>query len=280
MTDQTHTKESKVDNKESKTIKARPVKLLKRFATALGVLLLMLVVAYGYGYATTPANIRSPAFEHYHFRTQIIVNDQPVDFSRDEFQQEYDATSCSTEVGGTPVDFHDNVDQFTHIHWKGVTGGQFLKYFGWNFIGGSDEIIGRRYDNGMVPQMVKIFGKLLPETPKDAQYFIYIGDKDNYQQKNWQDFINQDLEQFFGKESSVGKSSAIDRFKSLIFARAYAHGKVKDDHSTNKTEEELTRINNLIGNTVIFVQNNEPTDDQIKNKFNNLVPLTDSTCGG
>jgi hypothetical protein len=280
MAEKAHTKESMPDNQEPKPKKARPIKLLKRLAFVFGLLLLISAGAYGYGYATTPANIRRPAFEHYHFRTQIIVNGQPVDFSRDEFQQEYDATSCSAEVGGTPVDFHDNVDQFTHIHWKGVTGGQFMKYFGWNFIGGSDEIVGRRYDNGMAPQQVKIFGKLLPETPKDVQYFVYIGDKDNYQQKNWQDFINQELEQFFGKESSIGKSSSIDRLKYLIFARANAHGDVKNDHSTNKTEEELTRINNLIGNAVIFVQKDEPNDDQIKSKFKNLVPLTDSTCGG
>jgi hypothetical protein len=31
---------------------------------------------------------------------------------------------------------------------------------------------------------------------------------------------------------------------------------------------------------VIFAQNDEPTDEQIRERFNNLVPLHDSTCGG
>ena len=45
-------------------------------------------------------------------------------------------------------------------------------------------------------------------------------------------------------------------------------------------EEKLTRINNMIGNVVIFVQKDKPTDQQIKERFNDLEPLSDSTCGG
>ena len=44
-------------------------------------------------------------------------------------------------------------------------------------------------------------------------------------------------------------------------------------------EEQLTRINNLVGNVVIFVQSDKPTDRQIKDRFNDLEPLTDSSCG-
>lgn len=47
-----------------------------------------------------------------------------------------------------------------------------------------------------------------------------------------------------------------------------------------KTETELKKINNLLGNIVIFVQQNEPTTDQIKLRFDSLEPLGDSVCGG
>ena len=41
-------------------------------------------------------------------------------------------------------------------------GRRVLKYFGWNFIGGDDEVLGRRYDAGIMPSSVKIYGKVLP----------------------------------------------------------------------------------------------------------------------
>jgi hypothetical protein len=103
----------------------------------------VLAAAYaGYVYASTPAHLRKPAFGHYHFRTQIVVNGEPVKFSADQFQQAYDASSCSTELSGVPIDFHDKADQMTHVHWDGMTGGEFLKDFGWNFIGGDDASLG------------------------------------------------------------------------------------------------------------------------------------------
>lgn len=237
---------------------------------------------YGYLYASTPEHIRKPTYQHYHFRTQILVDGKAVDFSKDEFQKETVAsTSCSAAVGGVPIDFHDRVDQLTHVHWNGMTGGEFLKYFGWNYIGGSDELLGRRYDAGVMPQSVKIYGKLLPALPDKSNYFVYVGDKSSYQQKNWNDFLNQNLETFFGKKSNIGHSEEVTLNTVLdwLFPKVYAHGEVMDEHPSSKSEEELTRINNVIGNVVIFVQEKEPTKDQIQTRFDNLVPLHESSCG-
>lgn len=237
---------------------------------------------YGYLYASTPEHIRKPTYQHYHFRTQILVDGKAVDFSKDEFQKETVAsTTCSAAVGGIPIDFHDKMDQLTHVHWNGMTGGEFLKYFGWNFTGGNDETLGRRYDAGVMPQSVKIYGKLLPALPDKASYFVYAGDKDSYQQKSWDDFLNQNLETFFGKKSNIGHSEEVTTNTVLdwLFPKAYAHGEVMDEHPSSKSEEELTRINNVIGNVVIFAQEKEPTKEQIKARFDNLVPLHDSTCG-
>ncbi|MCA9344515.1 hypothetical protein KC946_01640 [Candidatus Saccharibacteria bacterium] len=237
---------------------------------------------YGYLYASTPSHLRNPEFEHYHFRTQIIVDGTSVDFSEEEFQQDTPGT-CSVEVSGTPIDFHDNTNQMTHIHWDGITGGEFLKYYGWNFIGGSDDSLGRRHDEGfMRMHSVERFGNLLPDISEGSNFYVYTGDADGYEQKNWDDFLSQDLEVFFGKNSSLSKDEQASLLEKIFFPKAYAHGSEVDEHivESDKTEEELTRINNLIGNVVIFVQDTEPTEQQIQERFANLVPLSDSVCGG
>lgn len=251
------------------------------FVTVAAVMVLVGGV-YGYLYASIPEHIRKPTFQHYHFRSQILVDGKAVDFSKDEFQEETGtATTCNAAVGGVPMDFHDKMDQLAHVHWNGMTGGEFLKYFGWNFIGGSDELLGRRYDAGVMPQSVKIYGKLLPSLPDKANFFVYVGDKNSYQQKSWNDFLNQNLETFFGKKSNIGHSDEVSSNTVLdwLFPKAYAHGEVMDEHPSIKSEEELTRINNVIGNVVIFTQEEEPTKEQVKALFDNLVPLHDSTCG-
>jgi len=237
---------------------------------------------YGYVYASTSEHLRKPTYQHYHYRTQILVNGEAVDFSKDEFQVvSGNSTTCSAEVGSIPIDFHDKMDQLTHVHWNGMTGGEFLKYFGWNFIGGDDEVLGRRYDAGIMPSSVKIYGKVLPAVPDKANFYVYVGDKSDYQKKDWNDFLKQDIETFFGKKSNIGHSEEVSSANVLnwLFPKASAHGGVIDEHPSEKSEEELTRINNLVGNVAIFVQENEPTKEQIQARFDNLVPLHESTCG-
>ena len=95
------------------------------------------------------------------------------------------------------------------------------------------------------------------------------------------------MEQFFGTTSNSpaheinkgGQTSLLDK----VFPKAYAHGTADDADGNDGDEteqEQLTRINNLIGNVVIFAQKDKPTDQQIKDRFNKLEPLSDSTCGG
>lgn len=238
---------------------------------------------YGYLYASTSSHLRKPTYQHYHFRTQILVEGQAVDFSQDKYQKETGtSTTCSAAVGGVPIDFHDKMDQLTHVHWNGMTGGEFLKYFGWNYIGGRDDILGQRYDDGIAPSPIKIYGDLLPVTSEKSNFYVYIGDTNGFEKKNWDDFIKSDIETFFGKKSNIGHSEEVSstNFLNWVFPRAYAHGEVMDEHDTsNKSEEELTRINNLVGNVVIFAQEKEPSDQQIKARFDKLVPLHESTCG-
>ncbi|MDQ3159147.1 MAG: hypothetical protein M3P98_03380 [bacterium] len=269
-------------NKEKQVKKLIHKNKLVYFALAVLVLIFLVGGIYGYLYKSTPSHIRYPKFEHYHFRTQIIVDGNPVDFSKDEFQNETPGT-CSIDPGGTPIDFHDNVDQLTHIHWDGMTGGEFLKYFGWNFIGGSDDNLGRRYDDGLMSmQTVNRYGDLLPDIPEDTNFYLYIGDENGYEKKDWNDFLESDLEEFFGKNSNLNQDEQTSLLEKLFFPKAYAHGDKVDKHNeeSDKSEEELKRINNLIGNVVIFVQNDEPTDEQIQARFDNLVPLHESICGG
>lgn len=265
----------------------------RRKKNPLLILLIVIVAVFivlggyaGYIYASSPSVVRDPKLEHYHIRMQILVNGKAENFAEDKYQQDYAKDQCNANLPEQPIHFHDNKDQFTHIHWEGMTGGMVMKYYGWNYIGGINNALGYKLDKLTEPQKVNTHGNFLPAMPKDANFYVYTGDKNSYKERSFNDWKTQDLEQFFGKtsnspahEQNKQKNSVLDK----IFPKTYAHGTTDDADGPDGTEtehEKLTRINNLVGNVVVFAQKDKPTDQQVKDRFNKLEPLSDSTCGG
>ena len=242
-----------------------------KFGTLLmGIIIIILIITmvlaawYAWAYASTPNNLHKPTSAHYHFRLQIINNDQPINFADPAFQTPYDKFNCSVALPEEPIHFHDNLDQFVHIHWQGITGGMLLKQYGWNEIGGSNNKLGYRFDQGRWPKTIKTHGSILPQRPNSASYYLYTGDKTAHQLRNWQDFLHQDLEIFFANSLSTSTESSSPSITS----------------STTASNPNLVLLNHLIGNAVLFVQKNPPSEEQVQKYFNQLIPLPESTCGG
>lgn len=261
----------------------------KYLKPALLVLTILVVIMGSYGgylYASSPAVIRNPKLEHYHFRMQILVNGKAENFAEDKYQQDYSKDQCNASLPEQPIHFHDNKDQFTHIHWEGMTGGMVMKYYGWNYIGGINKALGYKLDNLKDIQRVNTHGNFLPAVPDDAKFYIFTGDENGYKEKSFDDWKNQDLEQFFETTSNfpAHEQNKQSGLLTKLFPKASAHGGVNDGNDGEAGEEtaeqRLTRINNMVGNVVIFVQKNKPTDQQVIDRFNDLEPLTASTCGG
>lgn len=231
-------------------------------------------------YASSPSAIRQPKFEHAHFRLQLVVDGQEVNFGEEKFQEPYKPGVCSQEITEKPIHFHDNKNQFVHIHWKNITGGMVLKYYGWNYNGGISDALGYRFDDLPNLKKVPIHGDVLPEMPEGSKLWIYSGDKNSFEIRAENDFINKSLEEFFGVESLI-KSEELS-WQNLFASKANAHGTEHQTETNDQeySEDELKKINNLLGNVVIFAQKEEPSQEEIQERFDNLSPLSSSTCGG
>ncbi|HXH04834.1 MAG TPA: hypothetical protein VNI82_00195, partial [Candidatus Nitrosotenuis sp.] len=189
----------------------------------------------------------------------------------------YEKGVCSAGLPETPIHFHDNKDDFVHLHWKGMTGGLVLKNYGWDYAGGPDDLLGYRLDELPKIKSVPIYGDVLPVSSENAMLWVYTGNSDSYQKRSADEFINQDLETFFGTKSLI-KAEEEFSFWDELFPKAMA--RVGEAHEAGSSEEDLQRINNLLGDVIIFVQEGEPTDQQVKDGFSKLEPLSESTCGG
>lgn len=249
--------------------------LPRRIRLFAAIVVSLLAVWLGSVFATSPESIRHPKFEHYHFRMQLIVNGKAENFGENTYQTSEKAASCDVELTDTPIHFHDNKDQFVHIHWDDMTGGLVLKNYGWNFIGGSDTVLGYRFDNLTKIKSTPIHSASLPNTSRGANYYVYVGDGTSFVERSFDEFKTQDLETFFGKKSNLDTGE--QGFLKQLFPEVYAHDRENHTRGDPKTPEE---INNLIGNVVIFVQKQRPTYEQIRERFQKLEPLSDSACAG
>jgi hypothetical protein len=226
-----------------------------------------------------------PKVDHLHFRMQYIYHGNEVSLADPKYQVPYEKNQCTGGITDAPIHLHDNVDQIVHVHWQGLTGGQVLKYYGVNYIGGLDSILGYRFDElkNNPPQFVSVpvFTNSLPKPESGDQLYVYSGDKDNFTKRSTDDWLHQTLETFFGQKSLLSTGDLNQNILGGVLVNAATTDTTTTTSTTAQpTEEELKQINNFIGNVVIFVQKDEPTNDQVKQRFDNLVPLPLSTCGG
>lgn len=239
----------------------------------------------GYLYAVSPISIRQPLYEHYHYRMSLSINGKEESFGADKYQEGYAKDNCNAALTQHPIHFHDKRNHFVHIHWEGMTGGQVLKYYGWNFIGGNKQTLGHRFDADARLQSVPIHGNVLPAIPNDANFYVYSGSATDYKLRSFDDFTGQDLEQFFGKASN-SPAHELNKQKRSILQIPRASAQAASDHQGHSDDTgglsgvDLQRLNNLIGDVVIFVQASEPNRQQITERFNGLEPLGASSCAG
>ena len=250
-------------------------------------------------------NISYPAKDHTHFRLQYVYHGTMENFADSKYQTPYDKGQCDASLSKEPIHLHDSKNQVVHLHWARITGGQILKNYGLNLIGGQDDKLGYElYElTKFKVTSLPIFGKVLPQPESNDKLWLYSGDKDNFKPRAIDEFKTDTLEKFFGVESQVRKDEEQygNKVSLLENIKVSAHGGVidgdedikvvsipssKNSNSSSpsepkpKTEEELKEINNLLGNVILFVQSSEPTQDQIKKQFDVLEPLSPSTCGG
>jgi hypothetical protein len=254
--------------------------------------LVLILGFFGSLFAITPSNFWSPKIDHSHFRLQYVFEGKNEDFGSSQYQQDYLKDVCDGSLSKSPIHFHDDRNQLVHLHWQRITGGEVLKYYGVNKIGGLDDLMGVKLDDLLQYKYttIPIHGKNLPQPKEGDQFWVYSGDEKGFEKREFNDFLNQDLETFLNKGSKIRLQfeEAANESKNsfnLLSVKVNAHSEtpaasISQDAGSLPTPEELKDINNLLGNIVIFVQSDEPSNEQVQSKFANLEPLSNSVCGG
>jgi hypothetical protein len=179
--------------------------LFKKVLIFLGIIFTIFAILLGIAFWLTPINFALAKQDHSHFRMQYIFRGQAEDFGSPRYQVDYVKNICSGALTESPIHFHDNKNQIVHLHWQKVTGGEVLKFYGLNRIGGLDDFMGLKIDDlakfKFTP--LPIHSKSLPKPTGDDKFWVYTGDKNSPQKRTIEDFTSQDIETFLGKNSKV-----------------------------------------------------------------------------
>jgi hypothetical protein len=245
---------------DSEVVVAKPSRRTEKVLAAIIIFIFVLGLGgYASAYILSPSIMRHPSHAHFHFRMILLNNGQAVNFGNAAFQTDFNHDICSAALTKEPIHFHDNADQYGHIHWDGITGGLLLKNFGWNFIGGFPDALGYRFDQGIIPKQVPIHGHALPQRATNTRYFIYTGTASSHAERKWSDFIDQPLATF------VHGTPVIDP---------------AEDSQLMALDMTKASMNDVDGNIVIFAQGSQPSDAAVTTEFSKLKPLPDSPCEG
>lgn len=215
-------------------------------------------------------NISSPEKTHEHFRLQVAIDGEFEDFTTPEYQEQYEKGICSGLLTETPIHLHDDNGQMVHLHWDGVTGGQLLKYYGLNYIKGGQELLGTRTDDTGAKVDVPIRGEILPKPSEGSRMWVYVNDSSDdlgYVEYDNNGFLKTDIEKVLTGYSEEQSASVND-------------DTISTDTNNEYTQKELSIINNVLGDIVVYVQQSEPTQEELTEAFKNFSQLEESVCGG
>jgi hypothetical protein len=223
-------------------------------------------------------HLNNPVPTFYQLRMQLVIDNNMVNFSENSFQVSSNDETCSETITKEPFYVAKNKSQLIKVRWEGLTGGEIIKYFGLNYIGGFDDILGFRFDAFPAVSKINTHGKNLNIPKKEDNMYIYKGNRLDYTKVTTQDFLYKDLELILKKSKIRQKhdENKVNRWFDNIFVSAEGNNEIS--LQPQYTDGQLNEINDLIGNIVVFIQDQEPTSDQVADRFANLEPLDANAC--
>jgi hypothetical protein len=216
-------------------------------------------------------HFNSPQFTNYHLRLQLVFNGQLSPFINQTTQEINEFKVCDLGLITKPVYQNSFNSHLFRVNWEGITGGEILKYYGLNLVGGSDDTLGYRFNGFSRPQVIQTLKALDLKPSKQQKTFVYQNRQDGYTKIDPLDFLFKDIE-LVVKKSNIRLQREQSQPKSVLGVRAFAQSE-KPVVQQQEFESKLSLDYDLIGNVVVFISDEEPTEEKIIDRFNNFIPL-------
>jgi hypothetical protein len=217
-------------------------------------------------------HFNNPYYTNYHLRLQLVYNGQLTTFAFENTQEANEFKVCDLNLITKPIYQNAFNSQLFKVSWEGVTGGEILKYYGLNLVGGSNEVLGYRFNDAFVPQKLLTLKTLDIKPTKQHKTFVYKNRQDGFIKLDPLDFLYKDIE-LVVKKSNIRLLREQSQPNNFFGVKAFAQDE-KPVVQQQEFESKLSLDYDLIGNVVVFIGDSEPTEEKIIDRFNNFIPLS------
>jgi hypothetical protein len=213
----------------------------------------------------------NPQFTNYHLRLQLVYDGQLIPFTNQNIQEINEFKVCDLSLLTKPIYQNSFNSELFQVNWEGITGGEILKYYGLNLVGGSDNTLGYRFSGLSKPQAIETLKGISVKPTKQQKTFVYQNRQDGYTKIDPLDFLFKDIEVVV-KKSNIRLQREQSQPNNFFGIKTLAQSE-KPVVQQQEFESNLSLDYDLIGNVVVFVEDSEPSEDRIIDRFNNFIPL-------
>ncbi len=227
----------------------------------------------------SPSRFFFPRYEYAHVRMRLFVQGTEVDV-RDIFSSyTLYRGACSGKVQDAPFSTVKKDPHSIRLMWKGLTGQNLFTFLG---IGthnrGAKKILGYRIGLG-VPGVitVPVHAQTLPWAD-EAHTFIYVRSGGGFTERALSYWLSHTLEENMGRNSQI----KLSWFSDVAFAH---EGETEIDLTSTdplviaQEQEEARMLNNILGDAVIFLNQQErPSDEEVEKVFATFPLIVGGLC--
>ena len=216
-----------------------------------------------------------PVATFFKLKTRIYYQKTPLELTQNDIADQSNS-NCGLAVTEKPFYLDKDKKNVVQVRWEGMTGGELLKYYGFNYLSGLNDLIGVQYRGpfDIKPVRPLAVSKL---TSSDLLY-IYSGSDKDFKLLNSQNFLYQDLENTIKKSRLRTKREK--ESSKLILDTISVSGEESSGLTLEPqlTEGQLNDINNIVGSLAIFIQRDTPSNTDVINSFNSMERLSSESC--
>jgi hypothetical protein len=257
------------------------------------VLVVTIVGFLGFSFAS-PMSVSFPKKETSQIRLLLSIDGNQTNFSTPQFQKPI-SQLCNQDISPYPIGAYNQSSQVLNLHWKDMTGSNILRYYGFNNKGPFKGYMGVNLTNFPNYEAVPILGELLPAPKEDYNYFVYTGNQYSYTQRKRSEFLNKSITDLLDSSNSsknsiisintnaqVSKEKNENIDKEIIINQTppipVSSEESSQPSSIQTPAQPKPEEDTVLGTIVVFIQKNEPTQEQVMLKFTNLEQAPVNLC--
>ena len=232
------------------------------------------VIFLSYTVISRPHLIK-PVATFFKLKMRIHYQKTPLELTQNDITDQSNS-NCNLVVTEKPFYLDKDKKNVVQVRWEGMTGGELLKYYGFNYLSGLNDLIGVQYRGPFDIKPIRPLSISKP-TASDILY-VYTGSGKDFKLLNSQNFLYQDLENTLKKSRLRTKREKESSKLTLYTISVSGEESLGLALKPQLTDGQLNDINNILGSLEIFIQQDAPSNTDIINSFNSMERLSSESC--